>query len=109
MPARTATILTRTDPETKDVADAIFAQLGLSTSGAINIFLHQAIIERGLPFQAKLSRPNLPDMNLLSDAEVENLLVESRQDVASGNIIPAQAAFAKLRSKNPCPAHPSAY
>lgn len=41
----------RIDDKVKKNADKIFKNLGLSTSTAINIFLRQSIINKGLPFE----------------------------------------------------------
>ncbi|GHU48221.1 hypothetical protein FACS1894200_04880 [Spirochaetia bacterium] len=46
----------RTDSETKTQVSAIFANLGLDMSTAINIFLRRVIADKGIPFQLKLSR-----------------------------------------------------
>ena len=48
----------RTDTEVKQNAEKIFAQLGLTLSTAVNIFLRQAIRQGGLPFEVKLDIPN---------------------------------------------------
>ena len=39
------------DRELKENADAIFGYLGLNMSNAINIFLRQAVDQKGIPFQ----------------------------------------------------------
>lgn len=48
----------RIDMGIKDEADAIFKELGLSMTTAINIFLRTAIREHGIPFDLKLDTPN---------------------------------------------------
>ena len=48
----------RTDMEVKQNAERIFAELGLTMSTAVNIFLRQAIRQGGLPFEVKLDIPN---------------------------------------------------
>ena len=48
----------RTDAEVKASAEKIFEQLGLNMSTAVNIFLRQAILRGGLPFEIKLDIPN---------------------------------------------------
>ena len=40
----------RVDPEIKSEAEALFNSLGISMSGAVNIFLRQAIREQAIPF-----------------------------------------------------------
>ncbi len=52
MAAKTANVYVRVEPELKDKAEAIFSQLGISASAAVNMFYNQVVRQRGLPFQA---------------------------------------------------------
>jgi DNA-damage-inducible protein J len=45
-----AQISIRIDDTIKDDADKLFAELGLTLSGAFNIFVRQALRQRGIPF-----------------------------------------------------------
>ena len=42
------------DKITKDKAKAIFEQLGLSMGEAVNMFLTQVVLNKGIPFSIKL-------------------------------------------------------
>ncbi|MDY4641757.1 MAG: type II toxin-antitoxin system RelB/DinJ family antitoxin [Erysipelotrichaceae bacterium] len=48
----------RTDKDVIEQAEAIFNELGLNLTTAINIFLRTAIREHGIPFELKLEVPN---------------------------------------------------
>ena len=48
----------RMDKGVKEQAEAIFAELGLNMTTAINVFLHTTIREHGSPFPLKLDEPN---------------------------------------------------
>ncbi|MDR0960517.1 MAG: type II toxin-antitoxin system RelB/DinJ family antitoxin [Propionibacteriaceae bacterium] len=50
---KTATLSMRIDPEVKAAAEELFSDFGLSMSDAVTIFLHQAILEEGLPFEVR--------------------------------------------------------
>ena len=54
----TTTLNIRTDKDVKEQAEKIFEALGLNMSTAVNIFLRQAIREKGIPFEVKLKYPN---------------------------------------------------
>lgn len=43
----------RIDEDLKKQADELFDELGLSFSGAVNVFVRQALREDGLPFEIK--------------------------------------------------------
>ena len=56
--AQNILIQVRVDDSLKKDADALFADLGLDTPTAIRIFLKQAIMRHGLPFDITRSVPN---------------------------------------------------
>lgn len=51
-----ATVATqiRIDTEVKQQATLLFNELGLDMSGAVNLFLHQCLLHRGLPFAVEM-------------------------------------------------------
>jgi DNA-damage-inducible protein J len=58
----------RLDGKVKEEAERLFADLGMTLSGAVNIFLHQALIVRGLPFEVKQERPNKTTLAAMEEA-----------------------------------------
>lgn len=74
--AKTANLNIRVDPEIKSSAEALFSSFGLTVSDAVNIFLHQSLLEGGLPFAVKQPRYN---------AETEAAMAEARA-IAEGKI-----------------------
>ncbi|MGJ8655490.1 MAG: type II toxin-antitoxin system RelB/DinJ family antitoxin [Akkermansiaceae bacterium] len=48
----------RVDPRLKTDAEAVFQELGLSTTEAIRMFLSQVRLRRGLPFPVTLPTDN---------------------------------------------------
>ena len=74
--AKTANLNIRVDPEIKSSAEALFSSFGLTVSDAVNIFLHQSLLEGGLPFAVKQPRYN---------AETEAAMAEARA-IAEGNV-----------------------
>ena len=97
MTTKTATILIRTEPETKSAADVILERLGFSTSGAINMFLHQVVEEKGLPFRPRLSKPQ--EIDGLTVEEIRTLLGEGEKDLAEGRARPFDEVAAELEKK----------
>lgn len=63
------TIQFRTDEATKANAGAIFQQLGITMSDAINMFLHQSIMQGGIPFELKIPKYNEVTLTALTDME----------------------------------------
>ncbi|MDR1939269.1 MAG: type II toxin-antitoxin system RelB/DinJ family antitoxin [Clostridiales bacterium] len=52
--AKTDTVYMRIDPNLKANAESILSRLGLTPNEAINIFLNQVVLQRGLPFSIKI-------------------------------------------------------
>jgi DNA-damage-inducible protein J len=44
----------KVDDEVKRQADAVFAQIGLTTSAGINVYLRKVAATRGIPFELKV-------------------------------------------------------
>ena len=59
----------RLDARVKDDAEKLFADLGMTLSGALNIFLHQALIVQGLPFEGRKIPPNQTTLAAMREAE----------------------------------------
>jgi len=59
----------RLDSEIKKKAQKIFADLGLDTTTAINIFLRQVIRTNGLPFEIKADTPNEETIEAINEIE----------------------------------------
>ena len=99
MTTKTATILVRTEPDIKKAADALLARLGLTTSNAVNMFLHQVVEEKSLPFRPRLAQLNIPDIDALSPAEIKALLDEGTADIRAGRVQPFEKVQAKMETK----------
>ncbi len=63
-----ATVRARCDAELKQSAEAIFKQLGISTSQAINMFLAKVKSENGIPFELKI--PNDTTAKAMNEARL---------------------------------------
>ncbi len=68
--AKTDTIHLRVEPELKNNAEILFAQLGISTTEAIKIFLNQAVLNNGLPFEVKVPQYNSRVLAAMEEARI---------------------------------------
>jgi len=57
----------RVDEELKREAEAIFSELGLSMSAALNIFLRYSVRYGGIPFELRIERPNAETLAAIDD------------------------------------------
>ncbi len=74
--AKSANLHIRIDPETKKNAENLFSVFGITVTDAVNMFLRQAILVGGLPFELKQPRYN---------AETESAIQEAL-DIQAGKI-----------------------
>jgi len=59
--AKTETMYTRVEPSLKANVEKILGNLGLTPSDAINMFLHQVQLQKGLPFEVKTPRMTIEE------------------------------------------------
>ena len=74
--AKTETLHIRVEADVKAGVESTLKTLGLSTTEAINIFLHQVILAGGLPFEVKNPRYNAETIAAMQEA----------RDIAAGKI-----------------------
>ena len=99
--SKSANLYARIEPDVKNEAEAILAQLGIPASNAINMFYKQIILQGGLPFEVKLpSHPN--NVDNMTETEFNAEMQKGFDDVASGKVKPATEAFSDIRKKSNC-------
>lgn len=59
----------RMDRKIKKQAQHLFAEFGLDMTTAVNMFLRQAIRERRIPFELRLSNPNAETIEAMEEIE----------------------------------------
>lgn len=65
--ANTTNLNIRIDEELKRQADAIFSELGLNMSTAINMFLRYSVRYGGIPFELRVEKPNAETLAAIDD------------------------------------------
>lgn len=59
----------RMDDNLKKQADELFNELGLNMSTAITMFIKQAVMQRRIPFEIALDRPDKETLSAMLEAE----------------------------------------
>ena len=67
--ADTTTFTVRMDRDVKQECEAIYGELGLNLTTAINIFLRKSMRVGGFPFDIRLERPNKETVAAMLEAE----------------------------------------
>ena len=94
---KSASVYTRVEPGLKEQVDLVLSELGIPMASAINLFLHQIVLQKGLPFEVKLPRRMPLDYSALSveqfDTEIENGMVS----LAAGKTTSANEVRERMR------------
>lgn len=67
--AGTTNFSVRMDSDLKKECEALFSELGMNLTTAINVFLRQSLRTGGLPFEVRMERPNKETMAAMLEAE----------------------------------------
>ncbi|MBQ9887270.1 MAG: type II toxin-antitoxin system RelB/DinJ family antitoxin [Lachnospiraceae bacterium] len=97
MAAKTANLYARIEPDIKEQAESILAELGVPASNAINMFYKQIILQKGLPFAVKLPSAKPLAVGALTKAELETELEKGYDDMLAGRTESAAKVFSDIR------------
>jgi DNA-damage-inducible protein J len=89
--ARTSSVFARIEPELKEQAEGILAQLGIPMSNAIGLFLRQIVLQRGLPFDMKLPREKPLAVGSLTKEQLDAELEKGYADYLAGKTVSAES------------------
>ena len=67
--ATTTNFSVRMDSDVKKDCEALYNELGVNLTTAINVFLRQSLRAGGFPFDVKLDRPNKETLASMLEAE----------------------------------------
>lgn len=94
--AKDASVFARVDASLKEQAEGILSQLGMPMSSAINIFLNQIVLRRGLPFEVTLPANAPLAMGSLTADEFYTEIKRGYDDCIVGNTRPAEEVFREI-------------
>lgn len=83
MAIKTANVLARVEPETKEKAEAIMSKLGVPASVVINMLYKQIVLTKSIPFT--LSLPSTPTARDEMDADTFNAIMQNGLDDAKAD------------------------
>ena len=100
MAQKSANVVARIEPEIKEQAEAILADMGISASLGINMFYHQIIQVHGLPFTptARSSRPK--SLEEMTGEELDQRLTVGLDQAKENQGSPAEKVIARLRARS---------
>ena len=96
MAIKSANVTARVQPEIKQQAEAILANIGLPVSVLIDTLYRQIIMTGGVPYS--LSVPQLPTRDSMTEAQFNAMMEKGYQQAKNGQAIPVDEAFAQIRN-----------
>ena len=82
--ASTIPIQIRVDKKTREEANELFEELGISMSGAVNMFLKQCVNTGSIPFRIRKPRPSKELLEAMEEAEaLDDILILILVDTGS--------------------------
>jgi DNA-damage-inducible protein J len=67
--ANTTNFSVRMDSDIKKQCEALYGELGVNLTTAINVFLRQSLRVGGFPFDVRLEQPNMETISAMMEAE----------------------------------------
>ena len=95
--SKTANVFTRVEPEVKSQAEMVLKQLGIPMSNAIEQFLRQIVLQRGIPFEMKLPEKQPLAYGSLTKEQFDAEIEKGMADIAAGRLMSSVDLRAKMR------------
>ncbi len=100
MAQKSANVIARIEPDIKEQAEAILAEMGISASVGINIFYHQIIKARGLPFTPTTRTIRPKSLEELTDIEFNKRMAEGLAEAKADQGSPLEDVVDRLRARS---------
>ena len=97
--AKTANVFVRIEPELKEQAEQILDKLGLPISNAINMFLRQVVLQRGIPFDVKLPESEVLVYDNLTVDQFNAIMQKVEDDIKQGNVFSAEDVEKEMKEE----------
>ena len=97
--AKDANVFARVDSSLKEQAESILSQLGMPMSSAINLFLNQIVLCRGLPFEVVLPTNAPLAIGGMSKEQLDHELQKGYDDCAAGRVESAEQVFQEMEAE----------
>lgn len=95
--SRTSTVFTRIEPEIKEQAELVLAKLGISMSSAMNMFLRQIVLQKGIPFELKLPAGEPIAYGSLTQEQFDREIMKGIEDINKGRVFTAKEVESEMK------------
>lgn len=95
--AKSENIFVRVEPQVKEQAEAVLDQLGIPMSNAVGMFLHQVVLQKGIPFEIKIPNSKPLALSSLSDEEFNAIMENGMKDYADNKVHTSQEVRMQMK------------
>ena len=95
--SRTSTVFTRIEPEIKEQAELVLSKLGISMSNAVNMFLRQIVLQKGIPFELKLPVGEPIAYSSLTKEQFDKEIMKGIEDINKGRVYTADEVETEMK------------
>lgn len=96
---KSSNVLSRVEPKVKQEAEAILSRLGISMSNAIDMFLRQVIIQKGIPFEIRLPDEKPLALGSLTKEQFDAEMEKAIKDLEEGKVYSASEVKQAMKRK----------
>jgi DNA-damage-inducible protein J len=97
--AKSSNIYTRVEPELKEQVEQVLSKLGIPMANAINLFLHQIVLHKGIPFELKIPRKMPLDYFALTQEQFDAEIEKGMSSLAANNVTSIKQVREKMQGK----------
>jgi len=94
---KSSSVYTRVEPEIKEQVEQVLSQLGIPMANAINLFFHQIVLQKGLPFDVKLPQRVPLDYSTLSKEQFDAEIEKGFTSLNAGKVVSAKQVRQKMK------------
>lgn len=95
--SKSSSVFTRVEPELKAQAELVLSQLGIPMANAINLYLRQIVLQRGIPFDVKLPQ-NMPlDISTLSSEQIDGEIQKGFDDLNEERVVSSKQVREEMK------------
>ena len=97
--SKSSSVYTRVEPELKNQAEQVLSRLGMPMANAINLFLHQVVLHKGLPFDVKIPQRVPLDYSVLSQEQFDAEIEKGISSLNAGKTVSAKQVREKMQGQ----------
>jgi addiction module RelB/DinJ family antitoxin len=87
---KSSSVYTRVEPELKEQVEQVLSKLGIPMANAINLFLHQIVLRKGIPFDVTLPQRMPLDYSALSREQFDTEIEKGFASLEAGRTVSAK-------------------